>query len=133
MIDYCDCNIDYSDRPEFYSEVVRKARKQYVCTECGGPISRGELYMRHAGKWDGQMAVYCECPACMELREWATISLPCFCAYEFGTLHDRVRAMVSDVRRIVPGFVFEWGRRMIRIERRRSGEHWPRKGRARRL
>jgi hypothetical protein len=42
-------------------------------------------------------------------------------------LHENIRDMVTEVRSDVPrGFVFEWGRRMIAIQRRRHGVHWPR-------
>ncbi|WP_371422895.1 hypothetical protein, partial [Tardiphaga sp.] len=54
-------------------------------------------------------------------------SVPCFC-WIYGDLHENVRDLVGEVRHDVPkGFVLEWGRRMIKIQRRRYGEHWPRK------
>jgi len=121
---YCDCDTDY-DPPSFYSETTVKARKQHQCTECGGPILPGETYKRRSGKWDGEVRDYPECHLCVELREWATISMPCFCANTFETLHEKARDMVDDIRHKVPGIVFEWGRRIIKIERRRYG-HWPR-------
>ena len=76
--------------------------------ECGGPIYKGESYMRKDGKWDRGIESYCECHLCVELREWATISMPCFCANTFGTLHEKAREMMQDVSREVPGLFGEW-------------------------
>lgn len=116
---YCECDDDY-DAPEFYSETVVKARKQHRCTECFGPIYPGEQYMRRSGKWNGDVLDYPECHLCMELREWAKVSMPCFCANTFETLHEKAREMVDDIKREVPGITFEWGRRMVKIQRRKA-------------
>jgi hypothetical protein len=113
---YCECDYDY-DRPEFYTEAVVKARKPHRCTECFGPIFIGEHYKRRSGKWDGRVENYPECRRCMELRQWATISMPCFCANTFGSLHENAWEMVRDIANTIPGFFFEFGRRMVKIER----------------
>jgi hypothetical protein len=118
-VSYCECDYD-DDRPEFFSEMVVRARKQHRCTECFGPIFSGETYKRRSGKWDGEFRDYPECYLCMELREWATVSMPCFCANTFETLHEKAREMVDDIKRDVPGITFEWGRRMIKIKRRKQ-------------
>lgn len=122
---YCDCDYD-GDAPSFFSQSVVKARKPHRCTECYGPIAKGDSYKRSSGKWDGRIDVYRECEGCMELRQWAEISVTCFCCNVFGELHERVTEMVDDIRHDIPGFMFEWGRRVINIERRRYG-HWPRR------
>lgn len=123
---YCECSDDF-DPPSFFSQSVVKARKPHKCTECGGPITKGDSYRRSSGKWDGRVDVYTECGLCMELRQWAEISMPCFCCNIFGELHDTVREMVDDIWHTIPGFRFEWGRRIVKIQRHRYGEHWPRK------
>jgi hypothetical protein len=79
----------------------------------------GEKYKRKSGKWDFGVETFRECHLCLELREWAKISAPCFCCNMFGELHDRVREMVEDIGPHVPGFMFEWGRRMVKINQRR--------------
>ena len=113
---YCECDYDY-DRPDFYDETIVRARKPHHCYECSGLISKGDKYKRRSGKWDGRVQTYAECERCMELREWATISMPCFCANVFGTLHENAWEMVRDVAPKTPGFFFEFGRRMVKIKR----------------
>ena len=115
---YCECDYDY-DPPEFFDRhTVKRARKTFKCDECHGPIKPGESYERKVGKWDGDFDVYRECALCLEMRQWAKISVPCFCCNIFGELHERIRYMVDDVKDTVPGFVVEWGRRAVKIRQR---------------
>jgi hypothetical protein len=116
--DYCECDYD-GDSPEFYNLAVVKARKTHHCYECDNKITPGEQYTRRTGKWNGDVETYRECRLCSELREWAEISVPCFCANVFGTLHERVRAMVEDAAPKIPGFFMEYGRRMVKIRQRK--------------
>lgn len=117
--EYCDCDID-DDPPSFWAvNRVKRARKPHKCDECHGPINIGEGYRRSIGVWEGDFLSFEECFLCEELREWAVISMPCFCAYEIGTLHERVRAMVKDVAPKTPGFFMEYGRRMVKIRQRK--------------
>ena len=122
-MDYCHC--DYT-MPEFCNIVTRKARKAHKCFECRATINPGETYEYTSGKWDGEVDDFRTCALCAELREWARISVPCFC-WGYGHLHENVRDMVEEVYRGVPGFILEWGRRIIKIQRRLYGEHWPRR------
>lgn len=116
---YCDCDYDY-DQPEFYDAgIVKRSRKDHRCDECYGPIFVGESYERGAGKFDGNLFSHNECSTCLEIREWAKISMPCFCAYEFGTLIDRVEEMVGDVEREVEGFRDEWDARRYQLALRK--------------
>ncbi len=112
---YCEC--DYDDgSPEFYTiKKIKHSRKEYHCDECRGPIFIGESYERYAGKYDGEMFDHLECIVCLEIRDWAVISMPCFCAYEHGTLIERVEEMVSDVEKEVEGFRDEWDTRRYQI------------------
>lgn len=116
---YCDCDYD-GDPPKFYRvDRIKRARKQYRCEECRGPILAGEPYRRITGCWYGnEIEVYFTCHLCCELEQWAKISVPCFCSPPFGELHERVQEMVQDVAPTVPGFFFEYGRRMVRIRQR---------------
>lgn len=118
---YCECDWDDCERPDFFSVVhVNKARKVHKCAECNGPIFTGESYKRVTGKWNGDVDIYRTCASCLELEEWAKISVPCFCWNIFGELHERVKEMVDDVAPNVPGFFFEYGRRMVRLKRRKE-------------
>lgn len=122
---YDSCSCDY-DMPAFCQVETRKARKPHKCWECRAAIDPGEVYEHVRGKWDGDIWTFKTCALCLELRQWARISVPCFC-FSYGDLHENIRDMVDEVHRDVPrGFVFEWGRRLIKIERKRYGVHWPR-------
>lgn len=128
MYDACSC--DY-DPPQFHHRELRKARKPHECYECRGTIPAGETYEHVRGKWDYDVRTFKTCGLCLELRQWAVISVPCFC-FAYGDLHENIRDMVSEVQSDVPaGFMFEWGR-IIKIERRRYGQHWPRQWERRR-
>lgn len=122
---YDACSCDYEPF-EFCNIETRKARKEHRCHECYATIPAGETYEHVRGKCEGEIMVFNTCALCLELRRWAQISVPCFC-FAYSTLHENIRDMVTEVRRDVPrGFIFEWGRRIIKIERRRYGVHWPR-------
>lgn len=124
MYDACSC--DY-DPPDFCSVVTRKARKRHVCDECRAIIQPRDTYEYVFGSWEGSLGEFKICALCLELRQWAKISVPCFC-WCYGDMHENIRDMVDEVRHDVPrGFVFEWGRRIIKIERKRYGQHWPRR------
>jgi hypothetical protein len=118
--DYCDCDSYDAEPPEFCDITYPKAKKPHKCDECRGPIFVGEKYRRLAGKWEGEFMVLRECTACSELRQWAEISKPCFCAYEIGTLHERVKIMVADIAPIVEGFQGEYDQRLSEFVRRRE-------------
>lgn len=118
-----DCYCDY-DAPQWIStRNVKAARKPHVCAECNAPILAGEPYEYTSGKWDYHDTFHI-CTRCVELREWARISVPCFC-WAYGNLHDDVRNMVDAVRHDVPGFMFEWGRRMVKINREKRARMPP--------
>lgn len=110
-----DCYCDY-EQPEWCNtHTVKSARKPHVCCECFAPIFAGEPYEYTAGKWEGYLSFHHICLRCVELRQWATISVPCFC-WAYGNLHDDVKEMVSQViRDTPPGFFMEYGRRIVRI------------------
>lgn len=123
MYDSCSCD---GDPATFCTIKTVKARKTYECYECSGPISPGESHEYVFGKWD-DVQEFRICALCLELRQWAQISVPCFC-WNYGEMSENIRDMVTEVRRDVPaGFVFEWGRRIIKIKRHRYGQHWPMK------
>lgn len=119
-----DCSCDY-DPVSFYVESdVKKSRKPHRCVECRGPIAVGEAYRRRRYGFEGDVYNEAICPRCCELLRWAQISVPCFC-YGFGNLLDDVRSMVEQVSPDVRGFVFEWGRRIVKLKRHATGQHWP--------
>ena len=112
-----ECYCDY-DPPEFITCRVQIARKIHVCEECGGKIVPGATYEYVAGRWDGHFDTFKTCHHCLSLREWAGISVPCFC-WSFGNLLQNIRDMVDEVKYEVPGFFFEYGRQVIKAKRER--------------
>lgn len=118
---YCDCDYDYDGTSaEFHRTwIVKRSRKEHRCDECFGPIFVGESYERQTGKWEGHLFEHNECVVCQEIRQWAEISMPCFCAYEYGSLIERVNEMVDDVEREVAGFRDEWDARRYQLKLRR--------------
>jgi hypothetical protein len=111
----CEC---WEAPAEFMSQSVRTARKQYRCHECCCSIEPGEKYEETFGKWDGDVARFKTCRLCLEVRNWAQISVPCFC-WTFGDMLENVQTLVDEARGDMPaGWMFEWGRRMVPIRRR---------------
>ncbi len=116
---YCDCDYDYG-QPEFFNVLtIKRSRKEHRCDECHGPIFIGESYEKCAGKFDGEMFTHNECLVCREIRQWAVISMPCFCAYQHGSLIRRVKEMVHDVEKDVDGFRDEWDARRYQLKLRK--------------
>lgn len=114
---YYACSCD-AEMPEFHGASVRTARKPHKCYECSCPIQPGEKYEYTFGKWEGDISIFKTCLHCVELRDWAKISVPCFC-WVYGDIHENIRDLVSEACKDMPsGWVFEWGRRMVRIRRR---------------
>ena len=116
-----ECSCDYEPAEYASKRSVKAARKQYSCDECPALIRPGEPYTYIHGKWDGYHATFRTCRHCQSLLEWARISVPCFC-WGYGNLLQDIADMVGEVRRDVPGFFFEYGRRVITIRRQRAAE-----------
>lgn len=60
---------DDGDAAKFYSTAIRSARKEYRCSECDDPISRGVKHEHVTGLWDGQFSTYRTCLSCVEIRD----------------------------------------------------------------
>ncbi len=50
--------------PEYFDIEMRVSRKNRVCYECKCKISRGDVYHRHFGKWDGEFDSFHLCDHC---------------------------------------------------------------------
>jgi hypothetical protein len=70
MSDYSDCDVCSCAK-----EVIRKARKQHKCCECGNVINIGENYQYVSGIWDGEPSSYKTCESCSSVRD-SFIALP---------------------------------------------------------
>ncbi len=75
-----DCSCDYDGHWDvFHKRSVKAARKPRKCCECGCTVHAGEPYEYTWGVFEGDAQRYHVCARCVELREWARISVPCFC------------------------------------------------------
>lgn len=116
---YDACYCDYDPPTWITVRNVKAARKVHKCTECRAPIFVGEPYEYVSGLWEGEQDDFKTCRLCVELRQWATISVPCFC-WGYGELHEEVREMVREVAPSLPGFFMEYGRRMVKIRQEKQ-------------
>lgn len=57
------------DGPSVFEELFPKARKNYVCCECGKVIYEGEKYQYCKGCWDGHWKKFRTCMSCCDLRD----------------------------------------------------------------
>lgn len=111
-----DCYRDHGQPTWIRVAKVKKARRPHRCPECGARIPAGAPYEYVSGVWEGYFSDFHTCALCKELRDWATISVPCFC-WAYGELLSDVREMVGETAPDVPGMFFEYGRRMVAIKR----------------
>ena len=56
------------ESPEVFEQVIRKARKQHRCCECGGAITPGDYYQYAHGIWADGPAGFKTCIPCARLR-----------------------------------------------------------------
>lgn len=114
-----NCFCDFDPPTWITIRNVKAARKNHTCAECRAVIFKGEPYEYTSAKWEDSVDDYHICLLCVELREWAKISVPCFCWY-YGNLHDDVQEMVREVSYTTPGMFMEYGRRMVKIRQIRK-------------
>lgn len=117
-----DCYCDY-DAPSVFSSRMVKARKQHRCDECRRRISVGERYSYVFGVWDGYPDSFHVCAHCEEIRNFVSISVPCFCWAYGNMLSDAREAIEEAYFRAgdeVRGLAFGFGRLLVKAKRARS-------------
>lgn len=112
----CSCD---AETPEFFHKAVNKARKEKVCCECKRNITKGEIYERVCGKWNGDVEVYNTCFHCYSLRELVKDSIPCFCS-SFGDSRSDAREMLVEYSKEIPGFFFKGARLIVQANKIRD-------------
>lgn len=66
----CDCGCDdYGESCDISRDVVRKARKQWTCCECGEAIMPGEYYEQADSLFDGTWYHTKTCILCVRIRK----------------------------------------------------------------
>lgn len=71
------CDVDNLERCEVWSEKPVLARKPRRCSNCRGPIMKGEAYLRHFDIFEGEPCTAALCYPCWLARE------------EFAEAHDQ--------------------------------------------
>lgn len=127
MDDACYCDFD---PPIFYHKTdVTAAREAHACNDCGRAILPGESYERVRALWergDSPQTLH-TCAWCVDLRDWITAHVPCFCYMHGGlmtmvqeeldnnyeardTLKPEIDAMLAEIRARPTLRQFEEGR-----------------------
>lgn len=60
---------DDCEGPEFFTQKIYTAKKDYHCCECSEAISASTKYEKTVGKWDGSLDTFRTCLSCMEIRD----------------------------------------------------------------
>jgi hypothetical protein len=66
----CDCSCDEGESVRCHSDVIRKARKEHECCECGESIRPGQKYEDATGiDGEGESYQFRTCLTCKAIRE----------------------------------------------------------------
>lgn len=77
------CDGEY---PAVIDKARKKARRDYVCSECWHAIHKGDTYEHVRGLWDGTWSTCITCAFCADLRAYLYPSGN----IDFGSLADAV-------------------------------------------
>lgn len=89
------CHCDDAEPYQFFDTTNPVARKLHKCSECRRAIARGERYVCHTGKWDGEIGVFRLCAHC-DAASQAVINMgvcDCVC---LGNLWGGVRDEMEE-------------------------------------
>ena len=94
----CDCSIDNEgERYEPGVDVMRKARREHTCGECGRTIKRGETYEHFRGLYDGCWDTHKTCLGCKRLRDRL-----CPHGWQYGCLAEQIEPCIGFDYRAEP-------------------------------
>jgi hypothetical protein len=115
----CECD---GEPATIYEASRHRARKQYRCDECHGPITAGQTYERAQMLYDGQWTGCMTCADCLAIRDFVKISVPCFC-FLHGDMLNNAKETVYAAAAYAPdetvGLRFGFLRRVRAAEKRR--------------
>lgn len=117
-----DCYCDSEPATVYSERRINRARKTHKCEECRRQIAVGEPYTSTFGVWDGWAQTFCTCQHCQKLRDFITISTPCYC-WSHGDGFDDLRDHLEYVKARAPdemaGVMFTAGRLAVAIRQAR--------------
>lgn len=115
-----DCYCDY-DPPAWHRSSRPRAKRRHRCDECDAPILPGQIYENVVGKWESSISTFKTCPACLMLRDAASISFPCFKqCWAHGNMLEDLATYIQEEAWKVGGLRFEFGRRYVKARRMRE-------------
>lgn len=108
------CMIEDADPADFSRAVIRRARKEHRCGECGRVIARGESYEYSTGGRSGEVWSNKSCLHCCEAAKW--LSRECH-GYLYGgvledlQLHWDDGESTMELGRLIVGIRRKWRRK----------------------
>ena len=112
-----DCVCDYEPARVYSPRIIKSARKEHKCYECGRPITVGESYESTFAVWDYPKT--CKtCCRCLALRNFIQQNVKCFC-WAHGNMIEDAMATADTYYEQGNGLLFGAYRRKILIERAR--------------
>lgn len=91
------CSCEDFDSPAFSSYGFRKARKVYLCCECGGPIHVGQSYQYYTAKHDDSVNTYKTCSWCVAIiAGYDAVKDEPHCSYEIGWVREAIRNCMHE-------------------------------------
>src|SRR5512141_2158603 len=111
---YCECDGDPLNILD--ERFVIAARKDHKCSECGRTIKTGESYEFVFGLANGKGHTYKTCVQCLNLRNWITAHIPCFC-WSYTMMREDAINVARAAAHEAPGLLFGAWRREIAIRR----------------
>lgn len=92
----CDIDVEADERYKQLRKETVKARKEYICGECGKKILKGEQYEYYSGVIRNRVDSHKTCMDCLSVRD------AFFSSWSFGDLWEDVRNYISDVEGDIP-------------------------------
>ncbi len=114
------CYCDY-EPASAYVKTTHKAKKQHKCYECHRAINQGEVYEKVWGIWEGDAVTVKTCQRCLDLRDYITAHVPCFCIGH-GNVNDDAIETAREYAHESPGLLFGAYRRLVNIRRNNRAE-----------
>lgn len=105
------CACDVTTYP-YYERLVKAARKQHECYDCGGKIEPGSWYISLGGMCEGEWWNGKICPRCWSMFQWVKAHIPCVCV-SFGNMEEELTEICREASRQVPGLLFGFYRRLL--------------------
>lgn len=99
------CDLDDDDIARLYKSQMRTARKEHKCSECRGPILKGENYEYVSGLWQSSFRTFKTCDRCLDIRDYTLSHTPCVNWSHGGLILD-CHEKIEQYQDELPGMMF---------------------------